>query len=334
MKLSHLIVSVAFAAVGVQANAVNITGAGATFPQPVYSKWAGDYQKATGNQVNYQGIGSSGGIKQIQAKTVDFGATDAPMSPAELNASGLIQFPAVIGGIVPVVNIAGVKPGQLKLSGTVLADIYMGKITTWNDARIQALNPGVALPAAKITTVNRSDGSGTTFVFTNYLSQVSSDWKAKVGADKTVKWPNASASVGGKGNEGVSSNVQRVANSIGYVEYAYAKQNRLAYTQLQNRAGKFVLPDDSTFAAASNINWAQYPGFAVTITNMPAANAWPISAATFILVPRTGGAKAKEALKFFDWAFTNGNAQATALDYVPLPADTKAAVRKEWTKVK
>ena len=232
MKLSHLIVSVALAAVGVQANAVNITGAGATFPQPVYSKWAGAYQKATGNQINYQGIGSSGGIKQIQAKTVDFGATDAPMSPAELNASGLIQFPAVIGGVVPVVNIAGVKPGQLRLSGAVLADIYMGKINNWSDARIQALNPGVALPSAKITTVNRSDGSGTTHVFTTYLSQVSSDWKSKVGADKTVKWPNAAASVGGKGNEGVSSNVQRVANSIGYVEYAYAKQNKLAHTQL------------------------------------------------------------------------------------------------------
>mgnify|MGYP003618846107 FL=1 len=334
MKLSQLIVSVALTAVGASAFAVNITGAGATFPQPVYSKWASDYQKATGNQVNYQGIGSSGGIKQIQAKTVDFGATDAPMSPAELNASGLIQFPAVIGGIVPVVNVSGVGPGQLKLSGTVLADIYLGKITTWNDARIKALNPTVNLPAAKITTVNRSDGSGTTFVFTNYLSQVSSDWKAKVGADKTVKWPNAAASVGGKGNEGVSSNVQRVANSIGYVEYAYAKQNKLAYTQLQNRAGKFVMPDDSTFAAASNINWSQFPGFAVTITNMPAANAWPISAATFILVPRTGGAKAKEALKFFDWAFTNGNAQAASLDYVPLPAATKTAVRAEWNKVK
>lgn len=334
MKLNHLIVSVALAVVGAQANAVNITGAGATFPQPVYSKWASEYQKATGNQVNYQGIGSSGGIKQIQAKTVDFGATDAPLSPAELNSSGLIQFPTVIGGVVPVVNIAGVGAGQLKLSGPVLADIYLGKITQWNDAKIKALNPSLNLPAAKITTVNRSDGSGTTHVFTTYLSQVSGDWKSRVGADKTVKWPNSASSVGGKGNEGVTSNVQRVANSIGYVEYAYAKQNKLAYTQLQNRAGKFVMPDDSTFAAAGNINWAKYPGFAVTITNMPAANAWPISAATFILVPKNGGAKAKEAVKFFDYAFNNGNASASALDYVPLPAATKTAVRNEWKKIK
>lgn len=334
MKLSHFLLSVAVVGITSQANAVSITGAGATFPQPVYAKWASDYQKATGNQINYQGIGSSGGIKQIQAKTVDFGATDAPMTPAELNQSGLIQFPTVIGGIVPVVNISGVGAGQLKLSGAVLADIYMGKITMWNDAKIKALNPSLNLPASKITTVNRSDGSGTTFNFTNYLSQVSSEWKGKVGADKTVKWPNTATSVGGKGNDGVASSVQRVPNSIGYVEYAYAKQNKLAYTQMQNRAGKFVSPDDSTFAAAANINWAQYPGFAVTITNMPAANAWPISAATFILIPKNGGAKAKEAVKFFDWAFTNGNAQATSLDYVPLPAATKTAVRKEWAKIK
>ncbi|MFW2177539.1 MULTISPECIES: phosphate ABC transporter substrate-binding protein PstS [unclassified Moraxella] len=334
MKVTQLIASVAFAIVGSQALAVNVTGAGATFPQPIYSKWASEYQKATGNQVNYQGIGSSGGIKQIQAKTVDFGATDAPLSPAELNSSGLVQFPTVIGGVVPVVNIAGVGAGQLKLSGALLADIYMGKITQWNDAKIKALNPTINLPAGKITTVNRSDGSGTTHVFTTYLSQVSGEWKGRVGADKTVKWPNSASSVGGKGNEGVSSNVQRVANSIGYVEYAYAKQNKLAHVQLQNRAGKFVQPDDSTFAAAGNINWASYPGFAVTITNMPAANAWPISAATFVLIPRTGGAKAKDAVKFFDWAYTNGNGQAAALDYVPLPESTKAAVRKEWAKIK
>ena len=335
MKLSHLIVSVAFAAVGVQANAVNITGAGATFPQPVYSKWAGEYQKATGNQVNYQGIGSSGGIKQIQAKTVDFGATDAPMSPAELNASGLIQFPAVIGGIVPVVNIAGVKPGQLKLSGAVLADIYMGKITTWNDARIQALNPGVALPAAKITTVNRSDGSGTTFVFTNYLSQVSSDWKSKVGADKTVKWPNASASVGGKGNEGVASNVARAKNSIGYVEYAYAKQNKMAYTQLKNAAGNFVQPSAESFAAAGNADWKGTPGFNIVLTNQADPNAWPISAATFILVHTkpTNPENVKNTLKFFDWAYSSGDELAKSLDFVPFSAESKAIFREEWKKV-
>ncbi len=334
MKLAPLFLSVALAAVGSSAFAVNITGAGATFPQPVYSKWSADYQKATGNQVNYQGIGSSGGIKQIQSKTVDFGATDAPMSPAELNQSGLIQFPTVIGGVVPVVNIAGVGPGQLKLSGPVLADIYLGKITSFNDARIKALNPGLNLPAGPITTVNRSDGSGTTFVFTTYLSQVSSDWKSSIGADKTVKWPNVSTSVGGKGNDGVSSTVQRVPNSIGYVEYAYAKQNKMAYTQLLNRAGKYVKPDDSTFAAAANINWSKYPGFAVTITNMPGANAWPISAATFILVPKTGGSNSQEVVKFFDWALTNGDATASALDYVPLPATTKAAVRSEMKKIK
>ncbi|OPH34861.1 phosphate ABC transporter substrate-binding protein PstS [Moraxella atlantae] len=335
MKLSHILAGVLLAAVGGQSMAATVTGAGATFPQPVYSKWASEYQRATGNQVNYQGIGSSGGIKQIQAKTVDFGATDAPMTPAQLNASNLIQFPAVIGGVVPVVNIAGVAPGQLKLTGPILADIYLGKITQWDDARIKAINPGVNLPAAKITTVNRSDGSGTTHVFTTYLSQVSSDWKSSVGADKTVKWPNANSSVGGKGNEGVSSNVQRVANSIGYVEYAYAKQNRLAHTQLQNRAGRFIQPDDSTFAAAGNINWARYPGFAVSITNMPAANAWPISTATYILVPRTGGgAKTQEAIKFFDWAFNNGDNLARSLDYVPLPEATKIAVRNEWRKIR
>lgn len=334
MKLSHLLLSVAAITVGTQANAVSITGAGATFPQPVYSKWAGEYQKATGNQVNYQGIGSSGGIKQVQAKTVDFGATDAPMTPAELNQSGLIQFPTVIGGIVPVVNISGVGAGKLKLTGPILADIYMGKITMWNDAKIKAINPGLTLPAAKITTVNRSDGSGTTYNFTNYLSQVSSEWKSKVGVDKTVKWPNSASSVGGKGNDGVASSVQRVPNSIGYVEYAYAKQNKLAHTQLLNRAGKYVQPDDATFAAAGNINWSKFPGFAVTITNMPTANAWPISAATFILIPKNGGAKAKEAVKFFDWALTNGNAAATSLDYVPLPAATKTAVRNEFKKIK
>ncbi len=334
MKISHLLLGVSLAVVGAQANAVSITGAGATFPQPVYAKWASDYQKATGNQVNYQGIGSSGGIKQIQAKTVDFGATDAPMTAAELNQSGLIQFPTVVGGIVPVVNVAGVGAGQMKLSGPVLADIYLGKITQWNDAKIKALNPGLNLPAAKITTVNRSDGSGTTYNFTNYLSQVSSDWKSKVGVDKTVNWPNAASSVGGKGNDGVASSVQRAPNSIGYVEYAYAKQNKLAYTQMQNRAGKFVSPDDSTFAAAANINWAKFPGFAVTITNMPTANAWPISAATFILIPKNGGAKSQEAVKFFNWALTNGNASATALDYVPLPEATKTAVRNEFKKIK
>lgn len=334
MKLAPLFLSVALAAVGSSAFAVNVTGAGATFPEPVYSKWSADYQKATGNQVNYQGIGSSGGIKQIQSKTVDFGATDAPLTPAELKQSGLIQFPTVIGGVVPVVNIQGVGPGQLKLSGPVLADIYMGKISKWNDPRIKALNPGLSLPSTNITTVNRSDGSGTTFVFTTYLSQVSSNWKKNVGANKSINWPNSTSSVGGKGNDGVSRTVQSVPNSIGYVEYAYAKQNKLAYTQLLNRAGKYVKPDDSTFAAAGNINWAKYPGFAVTITNMPNANAWPISAATFILVPQNGGAKSQDVVKFFEWALKTGDSSAAALDYVPLPKAAETAALKEMKKIR
>ena len=334
MKISQLVSAFVVGFAGVSASAAMITGAGASFPQPVYAKWSTDYNKSTGNQVNYQSIGSAGGINQILAKTVDFGATDAPMTPADLIKNNLVQFPTVIGGVVPVVNIAGVGAGQLKLSGPVLADIYLGKITTWNDAAIARLNPGVKLPAAKIAPVTRADGSGTTFVYTTYLSQVSSTWKSQVGADKTVKWPNAAVS--GKGNEGVASLVKSVPHSIGYVEYAYAKQNRLAYTQMLNRAGQYVQPDDSTFAAAGNINWAQFPGFSVTITNMPTKNAWPISAATFILVPKnpTDKAKSQEVIKFFDWAMTNGNVQATSLDYVPLPAAAKAAVRNEWKKIK
>ncbi len=334
MKISQLVSAFVIGFSGVSASAAMITGAGASFPQPVYAKWSTDYNKSTGNQVNYQSIGSAGGINQILAKTVDFGATDAPMTPADLIKNNLVQFPTVIGGVVPVVNIAGVGAGQLKLSGPVLADIYLGKITTWNDAAIARLNPGVKLPAAKIAPVTRADGSGTTFVYTTYLSQVSSAWNSQVGADKTVKWPNAAVS--GKGNEGVASLVKSVPNSIGYVEYAYAKQNRLAYTQMLNRAGQYVQPDDSTFAAAGNINWGQFPGFSVTITNMPTKNAWPISAATFILVPKnpTDKAKSQEVIKFFDWAMTNGNAQATSLDYVPLPAAAKAAVRNEWKKIK
>lgn len=334
MKIAHLLMALTVGLTSSATFAVNITGAGASFPQPVYAKWATDYNKATGNQINYQSIGSAGGINQILAKTVDFGATDAPMTPADLAKNNLVQFPTVIGGVVPVVNVAGINAGQLKLTGAVLADIYLGKITTWNDARIKALNPSLNLPASKIVPVTRADGSGTTYVFTNYLSQVSSEWKSRVGVEKMVKWPTASVGVAGKGNEGVASLVKSVGNSIGYVEYAYAKQNRLNYTLLQNRAGQFVQPDDSTFAAAGNINWAQFPGFSVMITNMPTKNAWPISAATFILVPKNGGAKSQEAVKFFDWAFNNGNAQATSLDYVPLPAAAKTAVRNEWKKIK
>ncbi|MEK6217804.1 MAG: phosphate ABC transporter substrate-binding protein PstS [Psychrobacter sp.] len=261
---------------------MNITGAGASFPQPIYAKWSDAYNKATGGQVNYQSIGSSGGIKQIQSKTVDFGASDAPMTPAELEESGLIQFPTVIGGVVPIVNIDGVEPGQLKLDGQTLADIYLGKISNWNDPAIKALNPDLTLPDAQITTVFRSDGSGTTFNFTDYLAKVSPDWKDSVGVDKTVKWPTSATGAGGKGNEGVSSYVNRMKNSIGYVEYAYAKQNNMSHTALKNAAGNFVQPSAETFAAAGDIDWSQQEGFYKVITNSETEQAWPIAAATFI----------------------------------------------------
>lgn len=333
MKLVKFALSLLSFALLAQAHAATITGAGATFPQPIYAKWSADYQKATGNQVNYQGIGSSGGIKQINAKTVDFGATDAPLTKSELDAGNLIQFPTVIGGVVPVVNIPGVGAGQLKLDGDTLAKIYLGTISTWNDPAIQKLNPTLSLPATKITTVNRSDGSGTTYVFTSYLSDVSSVWKSQVGAEKSIKWPNPSSSVGGKGNEGVASTVKRVAGSIGYVEYAFAKQSKMAYVSLKNKAGKYIQPDDTTFAAAANIDWSKQAGFGASIVNTPAPNAWPISSATFILVPKNGGEKSQEAIKFFDWAFTNGNASVVALDYAVLPANVKAAIKNEWKKV-
>lgn len=316
--------------------AATVTGAGASFPQPVYAQWAQAYQKATGNQINYQSIGSSGGVKQITAKTVDFGATDAPLTKAEQDKQGLVQFPTVIGGVVPVVNIDGVAPGQMKLTGAVLADIYLGKITQWNDAAIAKLNPGMKLPATKITTVFRADGSGTTFNFTHYLNQVSAEWQSKVGSANSVKWPTASTGVAGKGNEGVSSYVNRVKNSIGYVEYAYAKQNKMAHTQLQNKAGRFVQPNQASFAAAANTDWKKAPGYHLIITNQGGANAWPIAAATFILVQKNPANKeaTQEALKFFDWAFKNSNAAATRLDYVPLPEATKNMVRQTWKEVK
>ena len=270
---------------GSNKNAVfTITGAGASFPQPIYAKWAGEFKNATGGQVNYQSIGSSGGIKQIQANTVDFGASDAPLSKEELDKSGLIQFPTVIGGVVPVVNIDGVAPGQLKLDGATLANIYLGKITKWNDPAITALNAGVTLPDAPITTIFRSDGSGTTFNFASYLAAVSPEWKAGPGVDKSIKWPTAATGAGGKGNEGVASNVARAKNSIGYVEYAYAKQNKMSHTQLKNAAGNFVQPSAESFAAAGNADWKGTPGFNIVLTNDIDSNAWPISAATFILI--------------------------------------------------
>lgn len=310
-----------------------VTGVGASFPQPIYAKWANDYKAATGTQINYQAIGSAGGIKQIQANAVDFGASDMPMKPEDLDKDGLIQFPTVIGGVVPVINVEGVKPGELKLDGTTLANIYLGKITKWNDPAITALNPGAKLPDAPITAISRADGSGTTYNFTNYLADVSADWKAGPGVGTTVKWPVQAAS--GKGNEGVASMVKSVANSIGYVEYAYAKQNNMTYTQLKNKAGNFVQPTVDTFAAAGDADWKAAPGFNLTITNQPAAQAWPISAATFIIVHKkpTNVANVKSALEFFDWAYKNGNDSAKGLDFVPFSEATKNLIRTSWAQV-
>lgn len=323
-------------ATGSNKNAVfTITGAGASFPQPIYAKWAGEFKNATGGQVNYQSIGSSGGIKQIQANTVDFGASDAPLSKEELDKSGLIQFPTVIGGVVPVVNIDGVAPGQLKLDGATLANIYLGKITKWNDPAITALNAGVTLPDAPITTIFRSDGSGTTFNFASYLAAVSPEWKAGPGVDKSIKWPTAATGAGGKGNEGVASNVARAKNSIGYVEYAYAKQNKMSHTQLKNAAGNFVQPSAESFAAAGNADWKGTPGFNIVLTNQADSNAWPISAATFILIHTkpTNPENVKNTLKFFDWAYSSGDELAKSLDFVPFSAESKAIFREEWKKV-
>ncbi len=315
---------------------MNITGAGASFPQPIYVKWAADYNAKTGGKVNYQSIGSSGGIKQIVSKTVDFGASDAPMTPEELEKNGLIQFPTVIGGVVPVVNLAGVAPGQFKLDGETLANIYLGKISKWNDPALVALNPGVTLPDAPITTVFRSDGSGTTFNFTDYLAKVSPEWQSKIGVDKTVQWPTSATGVGGKGNEGVASNISRMPNSIGYVEYAYAKQNKLAYTSLKNAAGNVVQPSAETFAAAGDIDWSQQPGFYKVITNSDTPQAWPIAAATFILVHKQPEKPEQVAgvLNFFDWAYSQGDQDAMNLDFVPFSDKAVAVFKAQWNEVK
>ena len=315
--------------------ALDITGAGASFPQPIYVQWAQAYQAASGGRINYQSIGSSGGVKQITAKTVDFGASDSPLKAEDLEKEGLVQFPTVIGGVVPVVNAEGIKPGELKLTGEVLADIYLGTISKWNDPKIAALNEGLKLPDAPITTVFRSDGSGTSFIFTTYLSQVSPKWQESVGAANTVKWPTSSSGAAGKGNEGVSTYVNRVKNSIGYVEYAYAKQNNMSHVQLQNKAGHFVQPSQESFAAAADVDWKSVPGFSLVLTNQPAEKAWPLAAATFILVHKKAddAAKAKAALSFFDWAYQNGDDAAAKLDYVPLPASVKDLVRAEWKQI-
>lgn len=330
MKLSILTASALIAAFGVStARAQDVTGAGASFPAPVYAKWADAYNKATGARINYQSVGSGAGIKQITAKTVDFGASDAPMKDDELAKNGLIQFPTVIGGVVPVVNIKGVAPGQLKLTGQVLGDIYLGKITKWNDPALTTLNPGVALPDAAIATVRRADGSGTSFNFTNYLSKVNAEWKSKVGEGTAVNWPTGA---GGKGNEGVSAFVQRLPNSIGYVEYAYAKQNKMAYTLLKNEAGTFVAPDDETFkAAAANADWNK--SFYQVLTNQPGKDSWPITAATFIMMHKVQDkpVNATNTLKFFDWAYSSGDKMAVELDYVPMPDSVKTLVHKLWS---
>jgi phosphate transport system substrate-binding protein len=310
------------------AAAQDVTGAGATFPAPLYAKWASDYNKATGVKINYQSVGSGAGIRQIDAKTVAFGASDMPLKDEELAKKGQIQFPTVIGGVVPVVNIKGIAPGQLRLNGQVLGDIFLGKITNWNDAAIKALNPSLELPDAAIAPVRRADGSGTTFIFTNYLSKVSADWKAKVGEGTAVNWP---AGAGGKGNEGVAAFVGRLPNSIGYVEYAYVKQNKMTYAQMQNAAGQFVSPDDTAFkAAAAGAEWAK--SFYQILTNQPGAQSWPITGATFILMHKVQDkpAEAATALKFFDWAYKNGDKTADELDYVPMPAVVKAQVERLW----
>jgi len=310
--------------------AADITGAGATFPYPIYAKWAEEYKKASGTGLNYQSIGSGGGIKQIKAKTVDFGASDMPLKAEDLESEGLMQFPAIMGGVVPVVNLDGVAPGQLKLTGQVLGDIYMGKVTKWNAPEIATLNAGVKLPAEDITVVHRADGSGTSFLFTDFLSKVNPEFKSKVGAGTAVKWPTG---VGGKGNEGVAANVQRIKNSIGYVEYAYAKRNKMSHTQLKNRDGQFVQPDDETFkSAAASADWAKTPGFAVVLTDQPGKNSWPITGASFILMHKAqaDAAKGKEVLKFFDWAYKNGGAMATELEYVAMPAPVVKLVQDAW----
>ena len=313
------------------AAAQEITGAGATFPAPLYAKWASDYNKATGVKINYQSVGSGAGIKQIDSKTVDFGASDMPQTDEVLKAKGQFQFPAVIGGTVPVVNIKGIAPGQMKLDGQVLGDIYLGKITQWSDPAIKALNPSLALPDAAIAPVRRADGSGTTFNFTNYLSRVHPEWKAKVGEGTAVNWP---VGAGGKGNEGVAAFVNRLPNSIGYVEYAYVKQNKMTYTLMKNRDGVFVSPDDESFkAAAAGADWNK--SFYQLITDQPGKNAWPISTATFILmhVKQDKPANATETFKFFNWAYKNGAQAATALDYVPMPANVIGAIEKAWSQV-
>jgi phosphate transport system substrate-binding protein len=310
------------------ANAQDVTGAGASFPAPLYAKWAADYNKATGVKINYQSVGSGAGIKQIDAKTVDFGASDMPQTDEDLAKKGEIQFPTVIGGVIPVVNIKGIAAGQLHLNGQVLGDIYLGKIKKWTDPAIKALNPGVNLPDAAIAPVRRADGSGTTFIFTNYLSKVNAEWKSKVGEGTAVNWPTGT---GGKGNEGVAAFVGRLPNSIGYVEYAYVKQNKMTYALMQNADGKMVQPDEAAFkAAAAGADWSR--SFHQILTNQPGAQSWPLTGATFILLHKSSDKPAQTAavLKFFEWAYQSGDKTAGDLDYVTMPASVKTAIEKLW----
>ena len=326
------VVAVALAGAAFASAAQDVTGAGASFPAPLYAKWADAYNKATGARINYQSVGSGAGLNQIRGKTVDFGASDMPLKDDVLAKDGLVQFPTVIGGVVPVINVKGIQPGQVKLTGQVLGDIYLGKITKWNDAALTALNPGVPLPDAAISVVRRADGSGTTFIFTNYLSKVNTEWQAKVGEGTAVNWPTGA---GGKGNEGVAAFVGRLPNSIGYVEYAYVKQNKMTYTLLKNKDGQFVAPDDANFkAAAAGADWAKT--FFQVLTEQPGKDTWPLSGATFILMHKAQDkpAQGANAMKFFDWAFVNGDKMAGELEYVPLPDNVKALVRKQWGDIK
>jgi len=337
MRIKSLLVAVGLGAAALTSFSADITGAGATFPYPIYSKWAEAYKKETGVGLNYQSIGSSGGIRQIRAKTVTFGASDAPVKGEDLDKDGMVQFPAIIGGTVPVVNLDGFKPGELRITGPVLAEVYLGTIAKWNDSKLAALNPGKKLPDQAITVVHRADGSGTTFHFTDYLNVVSKDWADKVGKGAAVKWPAAS-SVGGKGNEGVAANVTRVKGAIGYVEYAYVKKNNMNFLQLQNADGKYVNPDDATFAAAAaGADWFSVPGMGVSMVNAKGANSWPISTASFILMYKDPSDKAasRDALKFFDWAFKSGKQMAAELDYVALPDALTAQIRQRvWSQIK
>ncbi|MDH3318906.1 MAG: phosphate ABC transporter substrate-binding protein PstS [Betaproteobacteria bacterium] len=327
---SRIAALAAAATISAPALAVDITGAGATFPYPIYAKWAEAYRKQSGVRLNYQSIGSGGGIKQITAKTVQFGASDKPLDAADLKKYGLMQFPAIMGGVVPVYNIKGIGAGEITLTGTMLADIYLGKIKKWNDAAIVAFNAGVRLSDQAITVVHRSDGSGTTFLFANYLSKVSDEWQSKIGEGTSLGWPSG---VGGKGNEGVANYVSRIDGAIGYVEYAYAKQNKLATAKLVNREGTTVSPNENSFkSAAAGADWRKTPGMAVLLTNQPGKLAWPITGASFILMhtKQQNPERGREVLKFFDWAFASGDRMAAELDYVPMPESVVVLIKSAW----